>query len=55
MCAETLLAESLDNENAIFFCFQVIEDYIKSRFVVGIYFCIAVANSSYCYLPPDIP
>ncbi len=33
LCAETLLTDSIKDESAIFFCFQVIEDYIKTRYV----------------------
>ncbi|XP_046912928.2 exportin-T-like [Dermatophagoides farinae] len=32
ICAETLLTDSINDEMGIFFCFQVIEDYIKSRY-----------------------
>ncbi|KAJ6219416.1 hypothetical protein RDWZM_005228 [Blomia tropicalis] len=34
LCAETLLTDAIKDESAIFFCFQVIEDYIKSRYVL---------------------
>lgn len=40
LCAETLLTDSIKDESAIFFCFQVIEDYIKTRCVYC--FCLEI-------------